>query len=166
MTACKKPKDVCPRCDHRGCERVYLPTPPRCSPFNHPWRCPSCGAVFRQCEMRNLTATERAEANERKRRKAREYKEAHADSLKRTSREWAATHRGRTRMNERERYRKSERFRDERRANAKRWAEENPEKRREISARYYERHRHEIAFRRKRKLLDELREGKQCGSTS
>lgn len=167
MAACEKPKNVCPRCDHRGCERVYLPTAPKCSPFNHPYRCPSCGAVFRQCEMRNLTAPERAEAQERKRSKAREYKEVHADRLRRLGAEWSATHRERTRMNERERYGKSERVRDERKANARRWSEENPERRKEISRRYYERHRHEIAFRRKRKLLDKLREeGKQCGSTS
>ena len=166
MAACRKPKNVCPRCDNRGCERVHLPMAPQCSPFNHPWRCPSCGAVFRQCEMRCLTAPERAEAKERERRKAREYKEAHADRLKRIGREWSATHREQTRRRERERYAASEDVRAERQANARRWSEENPERRREISARYYERHRHEIAFGRKKKLLDELREGKRCDSAT
>ena len=159
------PKDVCPVCDRRGRERIDLPDY-RGDPFNHPWRCSHCGAVSRLCEFRRLTAPEREEAAERKLRKAREYKEAHHDFCRRLSAEWSATHRAQTRRRDRDRYRESEEFRAERKANAKRWSDENPERRKEISARYYERHRHEIAFRRKRKLLDELREGKRCDSAT
>lgn len=162
------PKDVCPVCDRRGRERIDLPGY-KGSPFSRPWRCAHCGAVSRLCEFRRLTAPEREEAAERKKRKAREYKEAHPDFCRRLSAEWSATHRAQTRRRDRDRYRESERCRAERKANAKRWSEKNPERRKELSKRYYERHRHEIAFRRKKKKLEELRKLRRegtCGSAT
>lgn len=162
MTACKKPKDVCPECmEHH--EQVPIMVG---SCFDRLVRCSGCGHVHRWCELRHYDATEAEAARDRKREYMREYARAHKDEAVRRAKLFRMENRARINADMRRRYAEDPGYRERRATASKRYDAAHPEKGRERWRRYYERHRHEIAFRRKRKLLDELREEKPCGSTS
>ena len=160
--ASKMPKDVCPSCmEHR--EQVPIMVG---SCYDRLVRCSGCGHVHRCCELRHYDATEAEAARERKREYMREYARAHRDDAARRSKLFKMQNRVRINADTRRRYAEDPEFKERRSSASKRYAAANPEKGRARARLYYERHCQEIAFRRKKKLLDELREGKRCDSAT
>lgn len=162
MAAKRGPRDVCPECmEHH--EQVPIMVG---SCFDRLVRCSGCGHVHRWCELRYYDATEAEAARDRKRAYMREYAREHKDEALRRSKLFRMENRARINADMRKRYAEDPEYRERRVTASKRCHAAHPEKGRERWRRYYERHRHEIAFRRKRKLLDKLREERSCGSTS
>ena len=162
MATHKRPKDVCPECmEHH--EQVPIMVG---SCYDRLVRCSGCGHVHRWCELRHYDAAEAEAARDRKREYMREYAREHRGEAARRAKLFRMENRARINADMRRRYAGDPGYRERRATASKRYDAAHPEKGRERWRRYYERHRHEIAFRRKRKLLDELREEKPCGSTS
>lgn len=162
MAAKRGPRDVCPECmEHH--EQVPIMVG---SCFDRLVRCSGCGHVHRWCELRYYDATEAEAARDRKRAYMREYAREHKDEALRRAKLFRMENRVRINADMRKRYAEDPGYRERRATASKRYDAAHPEKGRERWRRYYERHRHEIAFRRKRKLLDKLRGEGSCDSTS
>lgn len=166
MTYCDKPKDVCPECDARGCVRVKPAGGLTAAAgfANAPYRCPSCGATMRYCDLRQLTAPEREERAEHHRRMHREWLERNADHVRRTAREYRATNRDDFNRRRREKYASDPATRERVRREHRSYYERNRDKVKERCDRYVREHFYQVQLRKKRWALEKERKERQCGS--
>lgn len=168
MTACKRPKNVCPKCDHRGCERVKpaVGLTAAAGFANAPYKCPRCGATVRYCDLRQLTAEEREERAGHHARMHREWLERNADHCKRTAMEYRAAHRAELNRRRREKYASDQATRERVRVDHRSYYERNKDKVKEANDRYVREHFYEVQMRKKRWALKKARGEKSCGSAT
>ncbi len=126
------------------------------SAFTRPCRCPICGGVWRSCDWKILDERERAEAQERRRERKREWHKAHPDYY----RDWYACNRDRACAAMRDRYAADPEFRQSRLEYNRRYRRENIDAVRAYQRQYAQSHRKETAVRQKRWRLRKLREEK------
>lgn len=161
MAYCTKPKNVCPVCDARGCVRTVPAGGAIHSPdfSTQTYRCPSCGASVRYCDLRQLTAPERAERTEHHRAMHREWMRDNAEHVRRRAREHRAESREELNARRRARYAADPAMRERIRAEHRRYYEANREKVKIANKRYVAEHFDEVQARKKRWKLMKLREG-------
>lgn len=168
MAYCRKPKDVCPKCDSRGCSRAEPAGGLTAAAgfANAPYKCPSCGAVVRYCDLRQLTLHEREERAEHHRLMHREWLRRNADHERRVAREHRATHRAEHNRRMRERYASDPEYRERVRRQHRDYYERNKDKVKERCDRYVREHFHEVQLRKKRWALEKARRDGGCGSAT